>query len=137
GVGRGGGGRGKGDFKKAEEGMGKAVQKEPKSGRVLRAYAGWLLEQGRLKEARTQADAAAKYDPKSKDTEKLRGLVARHLQEHAAAEQIFEALHKEAPADFFAGNQLALVLADRQQDKDSLRRALQLAEANARQHPRS
>src|SRR5262249_14346066 len=108
-----------------------------KNARVHLAYADWLLFQDRLDEARIHADTAARLDPKSKESERFRGLLARHLKDHATAEKIFEALHREAPADFFASNQLALVLIEQKKDESKRNRALQLAEVNARQYPRN
>jgi Tfp pilus assembly protein PilF len=126
----------KGDAKKAGEWFEKAAQKEPESARVHQAYGEWLLEQGRIDEAKIHADAAARLDPKAKETDRLRGLIARHSRDYATAEKIFDGLLRDAPADFFASNQLALVLAE-QKEEDKKRKAVQLAEVNARQYQKN
>lgn len=123
----------KGDYKRAAEWMQKAVEREPNNMRVHLVYGQWLLEQSRPEEAKLHADLAAKLDPKSKDVEKLRGLLARYLRDYEAAEKIFDGLYREAPADFFVTNQLAHVLAE-QGDSSKKNRAIQIAEVNARQY---
>jgi tetratricopeptide (TPR) repeat protein len=125
-----------GDVKKAEEWMQKAVQKEPNSARVHAAFGQWLLDQGRVPEAKIHVETAAKIDPKSRDAQRLRGLIARHQRDSATAEKIFDALYRESPGDFFAIDELALVLAE-SKDEDKRNRALQLAELNVRQFPQS
>jgi tetratricopeptide (TPR) repeat protein len=125
-----------GDLKKANEWMQKAVQKHAENARVHQAFGQWLLEQGRVPEAKIHADTALKLDPKLREAERLRGVIARHERDYATAERIFEALNRAAPADLFASNHLALVLVD-QKDEHKRLRAAQLAEVNARQYPRS
>lgn len=127
------------DFAKlAEEWFKKADAKFPDKIRVKQAYAGWLLDSGKLKEAGTFIDDAVKLDGKtlSRETKALQGLQERYKGNWAAAEKIFEDLLRLQPADFFSSNQLALVLIE-QDDPSQQRRAVQLAEVNARQYPRS
>lgn len=123
----------KGESKKAAEWMQKAVEKEPKNPRTHLVYGQWLLDQARPEEAKLHADTAAQLDPKSKDVDKLRGLLARYLRDYEGAEKIFDGLYRESPADFFVTNQLALVLAE-QTDSAKKSRAVQMAEVNARQY---
>ena len=126
----------KGDTKKAEEWFDYARKLEPASARVLLAHATWLLDHGRAADARTEIDEAVKLDPASKEAQKVRGLIAWHLRDLAGAEQIFEPLHRDAPADPVAANLLALALVE-QEDPAKRSRGLQLAEVNTVQFPRS
>jgi Flp pilus assembly protein TadD len=126
----------KGDLKKAEEWFDYARKVEPKSARVRQARASWLLDQGRAAEARPEIDEAVKLEPGSKDAQRLRGLIDWHLRDLAAAEQIFDSLHREAPADASVANWLALSLVE-QDDPAKKKRGLELADVNALQFPRS
>src|SRR5438034_1253843 len=63
----------KGDAKKAGEWFEQAAQQDPNSARVHQAYGEWLLDQGRLDEAKIHAETAAKIDAKAKETERLLG----------------------------------------------------------------
>ena len=122
------------DLKQAEEWMQKALKEAGKEPRTRLAVAGWLLDQERADEAAQNADAVLRATPDSADARRLRGLIARHQRQFGEAEKMFEPLYQEAPADFFLSNQLALALAE-QPDGKKLKRALQLAEVNARQYP--
>lgn len=126
----------KGDTMKAREWMEKAVQKEPGNAKVHLAFGGWLLEQSRLEDARLHIEKAAQLDSKSKEVDRLRGLFARHVKDWATAEKVFEIGYRDAPADFFATNQLALTLIE-MPEEDKRKRAIQLAEINARQYQRN
>ncbi len=126
----------KGDEKKAEEWFDYAVKLEPASSRVRIARAGWLLEKGRTPVARTEADEALKIDPKSQDAQRIKGYIAWHLRDLAGSEAVLEPLHRELPGDGGTANLLALALVE-QDDPVKRARGLQLAEANARQNPRS
>jgi tetratricopeptide (TPR) repeat protein len=125
-----------GDIKKAQEWLDRALQLEPMSTRVRNARAGWLLDQGRAQDARSEADEAVKLDPKSMDARRLRGLIAWHLRDLAGAETLIEPLHRDTPDDAGSANLLALILVE-QDDPLKRARGLQLAEVNARQYPRS
>jgi len=122
------------DLKQAEQWMQKAVKEAGKDPRTRLAVAGWLLDQDRADEAAQHADAVLRATPDATDARRLRGLIARHQRQFGEAEKMFEPLYQEAPADFFLSNQLALALAE-QPDGKKLKRALQLAEVNARQYP--
>jgi Tfp pilus assembly protein PilF len=126
----------KGDLKKAEQWFDYAQKVDPKSARVHISHSSWLLERGRATEARPEIDEAVKLEPESKDAKRLRGLIAWHLRDLAAAEQFLEPLHREAPADEAAANFLALSLVE-QEDATKRKRGLELAEVNALQFPRS
>ena len=126
----------KGDFKKAEEWFDYARKLEPKNARVRLAHGAWLVDQGRTADARAEVDEALKLDPSSNEAKKIRALVAWHLRDLAAAEAILEPLHRDAPADSFVANLLALALIE-QDDAAKQSRGLQLADVNALQFPRS
>jgi Tfp pilus assembly protein PilF len=122
----------KGDAAKAEEWFKKAVAAHPKEARVLREYGGWLLAQGRVDDARPQVDGAVALEPNTRDTAALRGLLARYTKDFKAAEDLFEKLNRDSPADRFAAANLALVLAE-SADPAKQRRAVELAENLASQ----
>jgi Tfp pilus assembly protein PilF len=126
----------KGDLKKAEEWFEYAQQAEPKSSRVHLARASWLLDHGRASAARPEVEEAVKLAPDSKESQRLRGLIAWHLRDLVASEQILEPLHREAPGDAAVANWLALSLVE-QEDPAKRKRGLELAEVNALQFPRS
>jgi tetratricopeptide (TPR) repeat protein len=125
-----------GNDAKAEEWFVYAAKVEPKSAVVRLTQARWRLDKGQAIEARSLVEEAAKLDPKSKEVEPLRGLVAWQLRELAAAERIFEALHRDAPAEAGFGSLLTLALVE-QDDPQKRSRGLQLAEDNARKFPRA
>jgi Tfp pilus assembly protein PilF len=125
-----------GDFKHAEEWFEKAKKAEPKSAMVRRAHAAWLLDRGRAADARTEIDAAVKLDPELKEAQRMQGLVAWYVRDLPAAQEIFDRLHRDMPADVVVANLLAQTLVD-QTDAAKRSRGLQLAEVNAAQFPRS
>jgi tetratricopeptide (TPR) repeat protein len=126
----------KGDAAKAAEWFDYARKADPKSVAARLGYARWLLDRGRPDEAQPLADEAAAIAPGGKDVERLRGLLAWHRRDFAAAERAFEALHRDAPADVTIADLLARALIE-QDDPAKKERALQLALANARQAPKS
>jgi tetratricopeptide (TPR) repeat protein len=118
----------------AAQWMEAAVKEAPKDFRAHLSHARWLLEQNRAEEAGRAADAAARLAPDSRDTQFLRGLIARTCKDYAPAERLFETLHQQSPGDFSISNQLALTLVE-QTDDSKRQKALQLAEINARLYP--
>jgi tetratricopeptide (TPR) repeat protein len=123
-----------GNDAKAEEWFAFGAKVEPKSVVVRLTHARWRLDKGRAGEARPLVEEAANLDPKSKEIEPLRGLIAWQLRELGTAERIFEALHRDAPNDAGYASLLTLALVE-QDDPAKRARGLQLAEANARQFP--
>ncbi|MBM3225263.1 MAG: tetratricopeptide repeat protein [Candidatus Tectomicrobia bacterium] len=121
----------KGNLPKATELMQNAVKQAPKDARVHRGMASWLLQQGKLAEAKAAAEVAARLEPDAKELRLLRALIARGLKDYGQAETYFQALHQETPGDVQVANQLALTLVE-QTDKLKQGRAVQLAEVNAR-----
>ena len=78
-----------GNLKKAEEWMDYAAKTSPDSLPVRLGVASWLLEQGRPDEAQSQAETAAKIQPKSNEVQRVLGLAARQRNDLAWAERIF------------------------------------------------
>lgn len=123
------------DHAKAEEWLKKGLLVHAKSPKPVWAYATWLLDAGKLDEANAQADVAVKLAPMARETITLRGLLARYRKDYAAAETIFEGLHRDSPADVVAAWNLALSLAE-SGDKNKVRRAVELAEAEVKKNQR-
>ena len=121
------------NVKKAREWMERSLKLLPDSLRVRMGVTSWLLEQGKADEAQTQAEAAAKLDPKSNEVKRLLGLAARERKDFARSEEIFQALALESPVDSWLRNQLALALVE-QSDPAKQRRAVELAELSVRQN---
>jgi tetratricopeptide (TPR) repeat protein len=126
----------KGDAGKASEWFESAIQAEPQNPRVRIAYASWLLEQGRLLEARASAEQALRLAPESPDSRRLNSLIAWHQGDFKGAETALEPLHRDLAGDLNVTNLLALALVD-QEDVTKRARGLKLAEDAARQSPRS
>lgn len=124
-----------GNLNKAEEWMDYGVKTAPGSLAVLTGVTAWLIEQGRPEEAVSHAESASKLDPKSTEIKRLLGLAARQQKELGQAEEIFDRLSMESPADAWIRNQLALVLAEAT-DASKRKRALELAELSVRQNPK-
>ncbi len=124
----------KGDAKKAEEWFDYGRKLEPRNPRVRIGHAGWLLDRGEAANARKEIDEALLLDPASKDAQRVSALIAWCLRDLEGAEKILELLHRDAPADSFVANLLALALVE--QDNAAKRsRGLKLAEANTVQFP--
>jgi tetratricopeptide (TPR) repeat protein len=125
-----------GDAEQANEWMQKAQQQQPDNPKVHVALGSWLLEVGRIDEARQHAARVEELAPQSAELKMLRGAIAHRQGDYAEAEQQFDALLKQNPGNLAASNNLALALAE-QNDPDKRSRALDLAQANARQQPNS
>ena len=125
-----------GKLKKAEEWMNYAARTSPDSLPVRLGVASWLLEQGRADEAQSQAETAAKIQPKSNEVQRVLGLAARQRNDLAGAERIFQDLWAQSPGDSWARSQFALVLAA-QNDETKKRRAVELAEQGVKLEPKS
>jgi tetratricopeptide (TPR) repeat protein len=123
----------KADPKKAVEWFEKAAKQEANNGKVHVAYADFLLQQDNLEQAKAHSEQAVKLDPKNIEVQRMQGMIARYSRDYVTALRIFQEMLNSSPADQIASNQLALILAD-MSDEASKRRALQLAEVNARQY---
>jgi Tfp pilus assembly protein PilF len=124
------------DYKSAEECLLRAAKAFPKDAKVQQSVANWMLMQDRAKDAAPYVVEALKIDPTSIDARYLAGMIARNNRDYKTAETSFETVLRDAPANFPASNQLTLILAD-QDDETKRRRAVEMAEMNARQYPRS
>ena len=119
---------------KTTEWFEKAVKQEANNAKVQVAYADFLLQQDNLEKAKLHSDQATRMDPRNNEVQRMQGMVARYGRDYVSAVRIFQEILTASPADQFASNQLALILADMSDDA-SKKRALQLAEVNARQYP--
>jgi Flp pilus assembly protein TadD len=125
-----------GDAGKAGEWFAYAQTLDPRDVRIPLARARWLIDVGRPGEARAAAAEAEKLDPGSRTVAQLRGVIAWHLHDFAAAERTLEEQHRESPGDLVVADLLARSLIE-QDDPAKHARGLELAEVNARQAPRS
>jgi tetratricopeptide (TPR) repeat protein len=123
------------DVENVKKWMAAAIAAAPKSARTRLVLAQCALEAGLMEDAQKNAVAAMKLDPKSLEAEFLRGLVALCDKDYRTAESYFESAMKRAPAGgaFPISNNLALALIE-QDDEAKGRRALEYAEANAKQY---
>jgi tetratricopeptide (TPR) repeat protein len=125
-----------GNLKKAEEWIDYANKTSAGSPVVQMETAAWLLEHGRADEAQSHVDQADKLRPGAIEIKRLRGLAARQRKDFVQAEQIFDVLAHDAPADPWPRNQLASCLAE-QPVQAKRQRALELAELSVRQNPKA
>ena len=119
----------------AERWIKAAIDKEPKHAASRLEYVTWLLGRRRVDQAREQLDSVSDAGPLADRLTFLKGLIARHHEDYTLAEQCFSELHRNSPADFVIGNQLALTLVE-QPDEGKRSRALQIAQSNAQRFPR-
>ncbi|MGL4419603.1 MAG: tetratricopeptide repeat protein [Gemmataceae bacterium] len=124
------------DAAKAEEWYKKGMANHAKSARVFREYAGWLMNNQRIEEAKAPLDTAVALDGSGRDTAALRGLHSRYIKDFPTAETAFEKMYRESPRDRFAGLNLALVLAE-SPEKPKQTRAIELAESLINQNQKS
>jgi len=127
--------------KKAEEWFQKALKLYPTKAKPALAYGGWLLDKGRIDDAKTQISAAEKLEATSADASITRqkaalfGLLARYERNYPLAVKHFDAMQREDATDFFAANQLALALIEG--DEKQKKRAVAIAEVNAKANEKS
>ena len=109
----------------------------PKDAKTRLVAAQWAWETGQLDEAKQQADAALRLDPKYFEAKNFRGVIAMFQKDYRTAEAYFESALQQAPKDlkFNASNNLALALAE-QDDESKKQRALGLADDNVQKYPR-
>jgi Tfp pilus assembly protein PilF len=112
-----------------------ALNAAPRDAKTRLVAAQWAWETGQLDEAKQQADAALRLDPKYLEAKILRGVIAMFQKDYKAAEVYFESAHQQSSKDFAASNNLALALAE-QNDEPKKAYALDLANANAQKYPR-
>lgn len=112
--------------------MQKAIESAPDSLAARLGVAQWQWETGAFDDAQRNADAALKIKSDSLEALVIAGLVNRFRGDLPAAERHFQTAYLASPGNAMAANQLALVLAD-QSDEAKRRRAVELAESNAKQ----
>ncbi|MBX3413000.1 MAG: tetratricopeptide repeat protein [Pirellulales bacterium] len=125
---------GDGNKTEAAASMKRALEKNPQDARTLLGVADWHLLNGDFDEAWPLVQSAVEVDSSSLPAKLMAGTVARFKQDNASAEKFFEQAYLQSPGNFQAADQLALVLIETGDDAKR-RRALELAETNARQYP--
>ncbi len=123
-----------GDRTNATRFMVEALKVNPRDLKTRLVAAQWSWETDQLKQAAEQADAALQLDPNSIEALILRGIVALFQKDAKKAEECFQQAHLLSPANFAASNNLALALAE-QDDEAKKRRALEYAQVNYRLNP--
>lgn len=126
----------KGDLNKAAEWMQSAVERAPHDPKAHLGRAAWLLQQGKLDESQAHTETVAKIDSNSRELTLLRGLIALCQKDYAQATDYFRAVQQECPERSQATSYLALALVE-QADEAKRAEALELAQRNVREHPRS
>ncbi len=125
-----------GDQANAKKWMVAALTEAPKDFKTRMLAAQWALETSQPAEAEKQAAIAMQLDPKSLDAMILRGVINLFLKNYKAAEMYFEAASLQSPKNFAATNNLALALIE-QDNSAKKQRALEYAEKNLQQYPKS
>jgi len=125
-----------GQKEQAERWVRLAIERKPSDPQVLTAAVLWAVETERLEEASGFVGQLSVLLPDDPNVIRMQGIVARFLSDYEMAENHFQRLLVDHPGDFLASNQLALVLLGQDQ-VEKQRRAVQVAELNYRQYPRS
>jgi tetratricopeptide (TPR) repeat protein len=138
--------RGEKEQQNAKKWMKEALAKDLQDIRVRLLVAQWAWENGELKEAKTQADAALKLDEKLPEKDKsvdqsinalvLRGLIALFQKDYEGAEGFFQSANILRPNNLAATNGLALALIEQKGD-DKHQRAFAYAQDNAQKYQRT
>jgi tetratricopeptide (TPR) repeat protein len=117
----------------------RGVQESPSDLRAHVAMAEWWLGQGEYEKAAAEFAAAEKLAPNSIEVKLGLGTVARYQHDFAKARKYFEAVLEQAPGNFAASNQLALMLADQadKSDPSKLRQAVEIAQSNLQSAPKN
>ena len=124
------------DPENAAKWMAAALSAAPRDLKTRLAAGHLALDAGQLDEAQKHARAAGQIAPTSLEAKFFRGLIALFQEEYEAAELLFESGLKQSPHSFSFSNNLVLSLVE-QKNEAKRNRALELAEANVRQRPRS
>jgi tetratricopeptide (TPR) repeat protein len=123
--------------KKTIDDFEKAISLYKTKARPYLQYGDWLLNKGRVEQAKAQILQGVKLEADTTDKSILRqktvllGLLARYEKDYPAAEKQFNSLFAADPNDGFAANQLALSLIEQVNDKEKQKRAVAYAEHNA------
>lgn len=127
-----------------EEGIASSTGDEAKA-RAEGAYAQWLAQDNKIKEAEEHANKALGLDPKSDAYKRVVAVLDLHRHNFKEAEKYFREMYQKSPSDLFASNNLALALVglainlpeSNTERADDLRMAEELAVVNARANPNS
>ncbi len=115
-----------GDRDNAAKMMVAALEAEPDVLATRLAAAQWSFNTEQYDQAKQQADIALQLDDTSVPARLLSGVIALFLKDNKTAEQHFEQAHLMSPANFAAINNLALALAE-QEEEAKKRKALEYA----------
>ncbi len=124
-----------GDRENATKMMTEALNNAPNDLRTRLAAAGWALQTEQFEDALNQVNSALQLDPNSLEAKILRGNVAMCQKDFKNAELQFESAVLQSPFNFAASNNLALALAE-QDDEAKKRRALEYAQVNVQRYPK-
>ncbi len=125
-----------GDHDAATQWMEYALKLVPQDLRTRLVAGQWALETGQFDLAKEHATVATQIDATSLEAKILRGVVALFQKDYAASESYFESAMLARPNNFAAKNNLALALAE--QDDDAKRqRARAYADENSKLYPKS
>jgi len=124
-----------GDRENATKMMTEALNKAPNDLKTRLAAAQWALQTEQFEDAVNQVNSALQLDPNSLEAKILRGNVAMCQKDLKNAELQFESAVLQSPFNFAASNNLALALAE-QDDEAKKRRALEYAQVNNQRYPK-
>ena len=125
----------KGDRKKAAELMKAALTAKPKDLKTRLQAAQWAFGIKNLEQAAEQAAIARQIDPDSLPAKLVSGNIAIFQGDYKTAEAFLTDAHLQSPANFTATNNLALALAE-QDDEKKKQQAAQYASVNVRLYPK-
>ncbi len=120
---------GRNDVAKAKESLAAAQVSNPKSAEVMTLAIVIALSENNVETAWKNAQSLTSTRPNDLGVWKTYGNVALYRSDFTAAEQAFQKVIKEAPADYEAVNGLALALCE-QKDVEKKKLALQYAATN-------
>jgi len=125
-----------GDTAKAQKAFEKAYEEDKNDAKTSRAYAEWLIQQGKLDQAQTIAKALLDQDANSITALLLDGIVAQMQGQTEQAKQSMTKIISLDPSHFTATDLLALILIQ-SNDVANQERALKYANMNSRNFPNS
>lgn len=125
-----------GNYRQANHWFARALAAYGDDPRVHYEWSLALLHQDRAEEAEQHASKAVAMGMDNARLDLQRGMIARQLEDYEAAERQFSKVLEKSPNNVEALHQLAIVLADKG-DTAQQRRALEMAEAVAKQNPDS
>lgn len=126
-----------GDVENVKKWSAAALEAAPKDLKTRLLVGQCALETGLMDDAQKHAVVAMQIAPESLEAEFFRGLVALCQKDYRTAESYFESAGRRAKGNVFPiTNNLALALIE-QRDPKKNARALEYAEANAKQSPKS